>query len=237
MLHVGRIQVICKNKWNKAYYSSPYHPASNGLAERAVQTVKNGLKKITEGNLEIRLSKFLARYRILPHGTTGVSPAELLLKRKVRTKLDLLLPSTSATENKSLENQKLHHDRKAREREFSVGNTVYVQNFGKGPELLAGIITERRGPVSYIMLPDGRCLRRHVDHIRNRQCEPVDNVPLLPVEKPPVDVFTPSVSPKVPMWHQQKYLLRNVLSVFLIDTLPGRSNHHSDWICSYCVRI
>ena len=180
-------------------YSSPYHPASNGLAERAVQTVKNGLKKITEGNLEIRLSKFLARYCIIPQGTTGVSPAELLLKRKVRTKLDLLLPSTSATVNKSLENQKFHHDHKAREREFGVGNTVYVQNFGKGPELLAGIITERRGPVSYnITLPDGRCLRRHVDHIRSRQCEPVDNVPLLPVEKPPVDVFKPLVSPKVP---------------------------------------
>ena len=128
-----------------------------------------------------------------------MSPAELLLKRKVRTKLDLLLPSTSATVNKSLENEKFHNDHKAREREFGVGNTVYVQNFGKGPELLAGIITERRGPVSYnITLPDGRCLRRHVDHIRSRQCEPVDNVPLLPVEKPPVDVFKPLVPPKVP---------------------------------------
>ena len=169
-------------------YSSPYHLPSNGLAKRAVQTVKNGLKKINEGKREIRLSKFLALYRILPQGTTGVSPAELLLKRKLRTKLDLLLPSASATVNKSLENQKFHHDLRAREREFCIGNSVYVQNFGKGPELLSGIITERRGPVSYnITLPDGRCFRRHVDHIRNRQCddakllEPVDNVPLLPV--------------------------------------------------------
>ena len=56
-----------------------------------------------------------------------------------------------------------------------------------------------RGPVSYnITLPDGRCLRRHVNHIRSRQCEPVDNVPVLPVEKPPVDVFKPLVPPKVP---------------------------------------
>ena len=111
-------------------YSSPHHPASNGLVERAVQTVKNGLTKITDGNLEIRLSKFLARYCILPQSTTGVSPARLLLKRKLCTKLDLLLPSTSARVNKSLENQKFHHDLRAREREFCIGNAVCVQNFG-----------------------------------------------------------------------------------------------------------
>lgn len=64
----------------------PYHPSSNGLAERAVQTFKEALKK-TSGDLETQLARFLFQYR---NTSTGHSPAELLLGRKPRTHLDLL---------------------------------------------------------------------------------------------------------------------------------------------------
>ena len=59
--------------------SAPYHPASNGLAERAVQVIKRGLKKVTEGTMGSRLAKVLFAYRITPQSTTGLAPAELLL--------------------------------------------------------------------------------------------------------------------------------------------------------------
>ena len=61
--------------------SAPYHPASNGLAERAVQIVKKSLKKETSGTMSTRLAKVLCSYRITPQSTTGTSPAELLLGR------------------------------------------------------------------------------------------------------------------------------------------------------------
>jgi len=61
--------------------SAPYHPASNGLAERAVQTFKSALKKLKNGTLETRIQRFLFDYGITPHSTTGVSPASLLLNR------------------------------------------------------------------------------------------------------------------------------------------------------------
>ena len=45
---------------------TPYHPSSNGMVERAVQTFKQSLKKQTEGTLEQRLSRLLFMYRLTP---------------------------------------------------------------------------------------------------------------------------------------------------------------------------
>ena len=86
--------------------SSPYHPASNGLAERAVQTFKTVMKKSTSGSLESRVSRFLFNYRLTPHSTTGTSPAEMLLGRRPRSLLDLLHPDKTATVRKHQLRQK-----------------------------------------------------------------------------------------------------------------------------------
>ena len=58
--------------------SAPYHPVSNGFAERAVQTVKKGLKKMKTGSIQDKISWFLFSYRNTPQTTTGVAPADLL---------------------------------------------------------------------------------------------------------------------------------------------------------------
>ena len=70
----------------------PYHPSSNGLAERAVQTMKGGLKKLVCGSLETKLARFLFKYRLHPQTVTGVSPAELKFDRPLCSQLDLLQP-------------------------------------------------------------------------------------------------------------------------------------------------
>ena len=48
-------------------------------------------------SLNTRLSRFLFKYRLMLHTSTGVSPAELMFGRKLRSQLDLLRPSMART--------------------------------------------------------------------------------------------------------------------------------------------
>ena len=148
---------------------SPYHPASNGQAQRAVRVFKEGMEKMKEGTIITRLSRFLFNYRITPHTTTGVAPAELLMKRRLRTHLDPVQPRMEEHVIGKKFQQKSTHDQHAKERVFNAGNQVFVKDFRKPKTWLSGTIVKRTGPVSAeIRLEDGQTIRRHFDHIRLR---------------------------------------------------------------------
>ena len=129
--------------------SSPYHPATNGLAERAVQVVKTGLRKIPEGDMDMRLARLLFKYRNTPHATTGVSPAELLLGRKPRTHLDLMHPDLSNRVIDKQMAQKTAYDGKKRERSYHIGDHVYVKIFQAGDKWIPGDIESLRLSLLY----------------------------------------------------------------------------------------
>ena len=134
-----------------------------------MQTLKIGLKKITSGILEDRLARFLFQYRLTPHSTTGTSPAELLMGRKPCSTLDLLKPNIADRVCHNQQKQKAVHDKGTAQRTFEIGSPVFVKNFASGPTWLAGNVTSTEGHYSYIIkLSDGRAVRRHGDHIRNR---------------------------------------------------------------------
>ena len=149
--------------------SSAYHPSSNGLAERAVQIVKQGLKKVKEGSLESRIAKVLFTYRTTPHSTTGRAPAELLLGRIPRTRLDLLFPTPVTQVEEKQSQQKRAHDTTARARTLAIGQAVFVRNFPAGNAWIPARVIAQAGPVSFIVqLEDGRQVKRHQDHLRPR---------------------------------------------------------------------
>ena len=74
--------------------SSPEYPQSNGAAERAVQTAKRILKKASADGKDP--FEGLLKYRNTPFEDIGLSPAQLLMSRRIRTMLPthkrLLIP-------------------------------------------------------------------------------------------------------------------------------------------------
>lgn len=159
--------------------TAPYHPSSNGQAERFVQTFKRGMKAGEESapSLNARLSQFLLAYRSTPHATTNVSPSELFLKRKIRTRFDLLKPDLQSRVMSKQEDQKKYHDRHCKPRQFTIGQSVMASDFRPNAHKRwqTGTIKRQLGPLSYeIELEDGNTVKRHIDHILLR-LPPSDN--------------------------------------------------------------
>ena len=148
--------------------SAPYHPSSNGLAERFVQTFKRAMKASEHPELSShqQLMGFLLSYRTIPHATTQVAPASLFLQRHARTRFDLLRPEVEDIVSSSQSVQKQNFDKHCRQRDFFVGPRVMVRNLRPGPRWVPGTLIERKGPLTYLVqVSEGRIWKRHVDHL------------------------------------------------------------------------
>ena len=149
--------------------SAPYHPSTNGAVERLVQTFKKSMKasQYDGRSHSQRLASFLLSYRSTPHSTTHETPGDLFLKRKLRTRLDLLRPDVNNTVQNKQAMQIKNHDRHCRGRQYFVGQKVSVRNFRAGPPWSVGVIVERLGPLTYLVqVTSGVFWRRHVEHLR-----------------------------------------------------------------------
>ena len=134
-------KAFCLNNGIKHTLVAPYHPASNGAAERAVQVVKLAMRKM--GNqlpLPRRLAKFLLIYRTMPHTTIEMRPDELFLRHKLRTRLTLIQPSLLTTVQKHQQQQKAAHDNSKPLVVFKTGEPVLVQNHRGASKWLHGRI-------------------------------------------------------------------------------------------------
>ncbi|XP_062541104.1 uncharacterized protein K02A2.6-like [Armigeres subalbatus] len=78
---------------------APYHPATNGQAERFIQTFKNKMKALNcdKSKMHSELCNILLSYRKTIHQATGKSPSMMLFNRQIRSRLDLMVPNTTST--------------------------------------------------------------------------------------------------------------------------------------------
>ncbi|XP_058041724.1 uncharacterized protein K02A2.6-like [Ahaetulla prasina] len=140
--------------------SASFHPATNRLAERFVWSAKEALSRIRPGDWQTKIDTFLAVQHRTPCVTTGRSPAELLMGRKLRCPLDRLNPTYTPDGYKGAH---------GKTREMTVGDPVWAHNYSEGPTWLKGTILGITGPKSYLVdMEDGRVWRCHIDQIRKR---------------------------------------------------------------------
>ena len=141
--------------------TAPYHPSSNGPVERYVQTFKRMLKTAEGDQVEEKLARILFQYRTTPHTVSGQSPAELLMKRKLRTRLDVMRPDPGR------DRRPARIEDVAKLRQFQPGEDVLAVNFSKqGGRWIGGCVVRRLGSTNYeIRLPGGEIIHRHIDQL------------------------------------------------------------------------
>ena len=172
---------FCKSKAIKHVWVAPYHPASNGLAERMVQTFKQVMRRTMNDGLPWQhcIADFLLTYRTTPHSTTNVAPCILLMGRVLQTRLNMLRTNLGSTVCAAQAKQKQHHDEQSRSRDFGPDDQVLTRDFrNNSPKWISGVVLQSVGPVSYmIQLPDGTLWKQHVDYIRQRVTKPDQDTP------------------------------------------------------------
>ena len=159
-------QAWCKQRDIVHLTGAPYHPATNRAAERLIQSFKQALRKSSLPPKEA-LQEFLMQYRRIPFAS-GLSPSELLNGRRIRTKIDTLVPSIphllqgrqsrQASKHSNAEDSEVvskveHH--------YSLGDPCYALYFGprrdRDPRWVPAIVTKVHGTrsVNVRVIPRG----------------------------------------------------------------------------------
>ncbi|KAG0720105.1 Transposon Tf2-6 polyprotein [Chionoecetes opilio] len=189
-------QTWCKERSITHLTGAPYHPATNGAAERLIQTFKQALRKSSLPP-KAALQEFLMQYRRTPT-SSGFSPSELLNNRQMRMRIDSLLPSPAHVAQGKQVKEAARHSRDGAAHVarvaslYEVGGPCYTLYCGprrdKEPRWVPAIVVKRFGSRSFNVkvLPKGPVWRRHLEQLRPRYTSEVDSEPGEWLEESPI---------------------------------------------------
>jgi len=169
--------------------TTPYWPQANGEVERMNRSI---LKAIRAANLEKKnwrseLQNFLLAYRTTPHATTGKSPAELLMNRKLRTKLPVVLETVKNSDVKLKDSSmktkgKEYADtvRKAEKSTISVGDKIILRQKHENklsPKFnpIPYTVVEKKGNAVTLRSMDNQNILRNSSQMKKYSCASSDN--------------------------------------------------------------
>ncbi|CAF3331177.1 unnamed protein product [Rotaria socialis] len=183
--------------------TAPYHPASNGLAERFVRSFKEGMLKqqqTDQTSKVIALRNVLRSYRWPLHTSTGVPPAHMMFNSPIRTQLERMKPAEPVKQQQ--------------QPKYAVGQLVWTlqHQLNHRSQWQQAIITRNISSMVYeIQLSDGQHQKRHQNqiHLRHSSNNSSNEVDSLPDElshaktkSNPLEISPPS-SPRFPHRHRR----------------------------------
>ncbi|TKR61812.1 hypothetical protein L596_028868 [Steinernema carpocapsae] len=158
---------FCSLNGIKQLRTAPYHPQSNGEAERFVQTFKKALaKNVKDHSVDDSVHQLLVDYRSMPHAAIQKSPAEAMFGRRLRTKVTMNGNLTVVTYRDRMQAQ---FDQHTKEKSFQAGDDVWLRSYVPSDEKwIAGRVIHLLGNVMCAIQTVHGTLRRHFNQMKHR---------------------------------------------------------------------
>lgn len=165
-------------EWDfECIFSSPRYPKSNGLEEKGVPICKALIKKSLSTKTDI--SKALMNYRNTVLKDIGLSPAQLLVNKCIKTKLPCTLPQLRPKLNSNViqshmnrrKIQKTYYDKQAKPlNPLSANEKMMLYDSNSKTWKPAQVEKICAQPRSYIVKTnDGQCVRRNRSFLKKIQ--------------------------------------------------------------------
>ncbi|GAB0088957.1 Zinc finger, CCHC-type [Sergentomyia squamirostris] len=180
---------FCKSKNIKVLKSPPYHPQSNGICERAVQTVKNSLKRemisghFNPSQLQKKLNDYMTHHNHAPTTTAKMSPAEMVFNFAPNNPTNTLNPHFKSVPKlkDNLTKKKDNAKSDIPKAKFKVGDRILYRINGQDfVKWTPGQVIKVLSSVRYIVAVWNTHKQAHVDQLKfDKKGKPFHSYPVI----------------------------------------------------------